>query len=247
MDEVEQFDIGSPAKRLSALIASWQAHRVYTRIRNEYCSLAIALNREGRWAPAFRPTPTIPYRQNQRSSIHMTIHRDMVVIECHWLRCRGEDVWPRDREYRVIFDATAPFQVDLAASFACRNWSKLHRAEEALILTTWQQCQLKAMQGSAVSDRRVAAIDGIRKDAERIPPKIVAVRRAIREWCKKDKRMVPHRQVYEDLWLAREMLGKDASIMDIAKLGGLIAGVLPLSERTVRDKLGRLDKRIAGI
>lgn len=236
----------SLAARMSALVASYKAHGDYTQIRDEYCGLAIALNREKLHAPAFRPAPKVPFRNDLRSPAHLTLHRDLLVIDCHWLRCREEDVWPRDEEYRALFDTGLPFSFVLASSFASRNWEKLHRADEALILTTWQQCQLMAMKGAVVRDRLTAAENGTGRGVERVPPRITVVKRTMREWCHKDRRITPYRQTYEELWLARELLDKGGSMKDIAVLGGLIAGVSPSSEKTARNKLKRLDNRLAG-
>lgn len=246
MDDVAHVGVGPVVKRMSELVAEWQRHGDYMQVRADYCSLAISLNRECLLAPDFRPTPKIPKIKSRRSPADLTLHRDLLVIDCHWLRCRREDVWPRDDEYDSLFDANVPFSFDLAAAFACRNWTKLHRTDEALILTTRQQCQLKTMKGTVVRDRLILAEDGLGRGEERTRPKIVSVRKAMREWCSKDKRIIPYRKSYEDLWLARELLGTGASMKDIAVLGGLIAGVLPSSERTVRGKLNRLDKRMTG-
>ena len=222
---------------LSAVVESWMKHNNYMRIRDEYCRLSISLNHSTLLAPAFRPFPTIPFLKKNQSESDKVLHRDRVVIDCHWLRCRNELVVPRDKEYGPLFDVSVPFSFNLAASFACENWSSKHRAEEALILTPWQQPQLLSMQDEAVRNRRKEAEEGIGRGVDRRQPKIVLVRKTIREWCRKDKRIIPHLKTYEDLWLARELLGDGASMNEIAKLGGMIAGVPPLSEKSIRDKL----------
>lgn len=231
------------AVRLAELIAEWDAHKDYMLIRDEYCTLSVALNHEGLQAPAFRPSPTIPFLTKNRRESDNCLHKDRIVIECHWLRCRHELVLPRDEKYQPLFDVVESFSFSLAESFACKNWSNKHRADEALILTTWQQSQLSSMQGDVVQQRRKAAEEGFGRGADRVPPTIVLIKRSMREWCKKDKRIIPYRKSYEDLWLARELLDSGASMNDIAKLGAMISGVPPSSERVVRDKLKRLDER----
>lgn len=238
---------GESVNRLEQLVAEYQKHGDYLAIRDEYCSLSIALNHARQFAPAFRPTPKIPRITSKRSKAHMTLHQDQVVIDCHWLRCRGEVVTPDKTEFQPLFCDTVPFSFELAATFACRNWSRLYRTDEALILTTWQQTQLTTLQGEAVRGRRAAAKDGVSHGASRIPPKITAVKRAMREWAQRNKLVVPEQKAYEDLWLARELLGVGSAKKEIAILGGLISGAPPLSEKTVRDKLRKLDDRMSGV
>ncbi len=246
MDGIDHHGVGGLGEQMARLVAEWKTHGEYMRIRDEYCCLASALNREGLKAPAFRPVPTIPKLKDRRTQANMTLHRDLLVIDCHWLRSRSENVWPRDAKYQPLFDIAVPFSFDLAALFASEVWTKLHRADEAFILTARQQCQLKTMKGTDVRDRLELAENGFGRGVVRVRPKIVAARKAMREWCSKDKRLIPHRQVYEDLWLARELLDQNTSMKDIAELGGLIAGTPPLNEKTVLDKLKRLNNWMTG-
>jgi hypothetical protein len=246
MDSFDCLVVGNLVARMTRLVVDCKAHGDYMLIRDEYCSLAVALNREGLMAPAFRPAPIIPKLKERRTATNMMLHRDSLVIDCHWLHCRCENVYPRDDEHKPLFDIAAPFQFELAASFACKVWSKLHRADEAFVLTTWQQCQMRTMKGVDVSDRLVAAKNSSGRGEYRVRPKIVSVKRAMREWCNRDKRLIPLRQCYEDLWLARELLGTSGSMTEIALLGGFITGVRPSNERTVRGKLKRLDEHMTG-
>ena len=237
---------GTLSERMSKLIAEWREHKNYMLIREEYCALSIAMNHEGLQAPAFRPALTIPFLKKDQQESDKTLHKDRVVIDCHWLHCRGEHITPRDDQYKPLFNLAEPFLFTLASLFASENWTNKHRAEEALILIDWQQSQLMAMVGEIVCERRKTALDGIGKGDNRKPPKITLVKRTLGEWSRRDKRIIQHIKTYESLWLARELLGASASMNDIALLGALIAGVPPSSERVARDKLKRLDARISG-
>lgn len=245
-DVVEPCLMADLAERMARLVAEWKKHGDYMRIRVEYCGLAIALNHEGLLAPAFRSMPTIPYLKARRTPSNMTMHRDFIVIDCHWLYCRGKIVDAHDaaKDYLDMFDSAEEFSFDLANDFACKNWANRYRSEEVLVLTPVQRCQLKTMKGKIVGDRYMLAKKGLGKGESRIKPKIIAVKEALAAWCHKDKRIIRERQCYENLWLAQELLGKDASIRDIAELGGLMSGQKPLAEKTVREKLQKFAKRL---
>lgn len=243
-DVVNKLDAGNLAKRMSELVVAWKKHNDYMLIRDEYCELAIALNYEGSLAPAFRPITKKPIIKGKQNPPDMLAHQDRLVIECHWLRCRHEYVLPRDIEFQELFDVDVPFSFSLAADFAAKGWRSKHRADEAFYLTNRQRCQLFSMRGDIILGRHNAAKDSSGRGDNRVPPKNVKLRKALREWCGDDKRIIPEQQAYENLWLARELLGNGASMREIAELGGFISGAIPLSERTVRDKLQRLDKRM---
>jgi hypothetical protein len=234
------------AKRMSELVESWRKHGDYMQIRDEYCELAIALNYEGLLAPAYREMPKNPPPGSTWEPINLLLHQDRVVIECHWLRCRHELVLTRDNKYQALFDVTVPFHFDLAASFASEGWKSNHRTDEALYLTTWQQCQLIALQGAEVRERRETIPSVPKHGPKPWHSKIFYVRRALREWCRSDRRIIAEQKAYENLWFARELIGKGGTMIEIAKLGGFISGVCSLNESTVRSKLKRLDKHMAG-
>ena len=72
-------------------------------------------------------------------------------------------------------------------------------------------------------------------------------RRCMNRWCEIDPRMREHRDMYEALWLARELLGDDARADHLAQLATLKIGrgAAPLTAGTVRDKLRKLDRQFA--
>lgn len=245
-DSDDKFETVNLAKIMSDLVESWEKHRDYMQIRDAYCNLSIAMNHEGLFAPAYRAYPTIHRHASRRPKDYHIIQKDRLVIECHWLCCRQESVVTRDQKYQPLFDVNQPFPFDLSEKFACENWSNKHRADDALYLTAQQQSQLFALQGDIVRERRVLAMDGIKEVKPRVPPKVKVVRLVLRKWGEKKSVIVAQYEAYEGLWLARELLDKDASRREIAKLGGLITGTSPLDESTVRLKLAGLDKRISG-
>lgn len=229
---------------LETLMAALSRHGDYHLIRDEYCRLSILLNLQGRLAPAFRPKPNPGKRKG--NPVFLEIHRDQVVIDCHWLYCRRQMVKVRDSEFRPLFRRAQPFPFDLAWTFANKVWKKAHRADEAFSLTPFQQCQLAALRGVRVSTRFTAALEGVRKPGARIPPKVALVRQRLAEWCERNRRIVPLFDDYERLWLAREVLGPDASVSLIAELFALMTGQDVRAEKTISDKLKRMDGHIGG-
>lgn len=245
-DSDDKFETINLAKILSDLVESWEKHRDYIQIRDAYCNLSIAMNHEGLFAPAYRAYPKIHRHASKRTKDYHIIQKDRLIIECHWLRCRQESVVTRDQRYQPLFDVNQPFPFDLSEKFASENWSNKHRADEALYLTAQQQSQLLALQGDIVRERRTLAMDGVQEVGARVPPKVKVVRLVLRKWGEKKSAIVAQYEAYEALWLARELLDKDASRREIAKLAGLITGTSPLDESTVRLKLAGLEKRISG-
>ncbi|MFZ2973861.1 MAG: hypothetical protein WA049_14590 [Ferribacterium limneticum] len=75
--------IVDPARRLEFLISELCVHRNYSAIRKEYCQLAVVLNLQGRLAPAYRADPKKAW--DKPNKVFFEIHRDQVVIDCHWL------------------------------------------------------------------------------------------------------------------------------------------------------------------
>jgi hypothetical protein len=245
-DSNDKFETINLANIISDLVDTWEKYRDYMQIRDAYCTLSIAMNHLGMISPAYRAHPTINPVLSKRDENYRIIQKDRLIIECHWLRCRQESIVTRDKKYQALFDSNQLFPFELSEKFASENWSNNHRADEALYLTAQQQSQLIALQGNIVRERRARAMDGIKVDGVRVPPKVKVVRLALRKWSEKKSVIATQYQIYEALWLARELLDKDASMREIAKLGSLITGASPLDESTVRLKLAGLDKHILG-
>ena len=233
-----------PLGRYNALLAELRLHGDYRRVRDEYCRLSILLNLEGKIAPAYRPVPKTGNKRGH--SVYLEIRRDQVVIDCHWLYAAKQLITARDAEVQPLFKIGQPFPFDVAWVFANKKWTGVHRANEALYLTVFQQCQLVTMRGKTVSARHDAALAGSISPGCRVPAKIATVRQSLHEWCGRDRRMIPHREDYEQLWLAQELLGADAPVRQIAELSALMAGRQPRADKTVRAKIEKMHRHIAG-
>lgn len=242
--------VGADARTaLTALAAEYKASGDYASIRSRYMALNLHLNEERAWAPAFRPRPVIPKMKSSHLPKHMEIHQDQVVIDCHWLRCIGSPVYPRDEAYQPLFDAETPFSEALARSFAEQPWSKVHRTDDALALTLFQQAQLGTLESTEIMTRRRHALRGTGAGATRISARMSTFRRCMNRWCESDPRMRQHRDMYEALWLARELLGDEARADHLAQLAALKigGGAAPLTAGTVREKLRKLDRKLASV
>ena len=234
---------------LTDLLKEYKASGDYASIRSRYVAMNLRLNEEGAWAPAFRPRPIVPKLPSAQRPEHLEIHRDQIVIDCHWLRCTGSPVYPRDDTYEPLFERETPFDMELAGSFAEQKWSKKHRVDEALALTPFQQAQLGTLQSIEIMTRRRHALRGTGAGATRISARMSTFQRCMNRWCESDPRMRQHRDMYEALWLARELLGDEARADHLAQLATLRlgSGAAALSAGTVREKLRKLDRQLASV
>lgn len=230
--------------QLKELLKELHAHKNYSLIRIEFVELSALLNNQGLLAPAFRPQPMLGLVKG--SPTYMDIHRDQIGLDCHWLHCRREMVVTRDEELRPLFDPDGTFPFALAKEFAQQVWTKKHRIEQLLVLTHRQQCQLATLRGKNVEGRFEAALKGIGKGRGRVPPKVTAVRLQLYEWAERNKGVRPLLKDYENLWLAKELLGNAAPIRQIAELFSLVSGKPKLDDKTVKGKLETLGKNIGG-
>ena len=233
-----------PLSRLEALIDELRQHGDYRRVRDEYCQLSILINLQGAIAPAYRLLPKPGKRKGD--PVFLEIHRDQLVIDCHWLHSKKERVRAKDGDFWKMFDSTRPFPFAVAWAFASKNWRKSFRANEALFLTSFQQCQLAALRSEAISERFNHAENGVHRGGGRAPAKLATVRQALGEWCERDRRIIPHYDDYVRLWLSRELLGAGAPIRQIAELFALMSGAVPRDDKTIRGKLEKMDRHIGG-
>jgi hypothetical protein len=236
--------VTNPRQRLDILIEELCTHRDYHRIRDEYCQMSILINLEGVIAPAFRPQPKVSATKG--NPIYFEIHRDQLVIDCHWLHCKGERITVRDTELRHLFDRAHEFPFGQAWAFAKQKWKSQHRVDEVLHLTIRQQCQLVTLHSKQVADRLERATKSTKPHGVRLPPKLAAVRQQLNEWGERSPRVVMHLKDYEHLWMASELLGVGAPPKHVAELFALAIGK-SLDEKTVRDKLKNLNGHIVGV
>ncbi|MBU1691135.1 MAG: hypothetical protein KJ958_07035 [Gammaproteobacteria bacterium] len=229
------------------LACRYRREKEYWEIRDEFVFVSLALNQYGLSAPAFRNQPRIPHFMNKRDDSHEQLLIDQIVIDCHWVYCSREEVavlWP---ELKVMFDHESPFDcIVVCTQMAAKNWSKEFRADELLRLSNRQQHQLMQIRGEKLKDQYRRLTEGGKQlnpegRSTRFPAQVLPIRKAITEWADRKHQVRGHQDMYQALWVARELLGSDAPIKHIADLAALQCGIKPLSARTVADKLKLLD------
>jgi hypothetical protein len=229
------------------LASQFRKNKDYLEIRDEFINVSLALNRFGLLAPLFRDQPRIPYAKSKRDASHKQLLIDLIVIDLHWLYCRKENVSPRWPELKKMFDHTWQFDCAVVSELiADRNWSAEFRTSEILQLNNRQQVQLVQLRDANRKDNYRALVEGVREldstnGNSRKKAKVQPIRQVINEWADRTHQIRGHEEMYEALWLAKELLGHDARIKQIAELAALRCGVKPLSARTVADKLKQLD------
>jgi hypothetical protein len=216
----------------------------YLFSRKAYCALSIELNFRGLIAPAFRPSPTIPKSVKKYSDTHRAIQRDRLVIDCHWLHARGESVYLSESKWKGILNMSKDFSFERVSEFASQKIRNEYRATAIMGLTTRQQLQMLALRSEEVQELYANLYKSIREPGKkRQPPKLELIEMAINQWCEADLRVVPNRPQYVALAKAIELMGK-SSPTQLGELMGLILGVPPLAESTVRQKMIKLRKAI---
>ncbi len=220
----------------------------YSGIRTRYCEVSIELNIRGLWAPAFRPSITIPLMAKKRQESHMLVHRDRLMIDCHWIHSKKMDVYP-EQYWRPLFKGP-PFRTDLAEEFATREAASDYRTETILGLTTLQQLQLKALRGAEVAAHKKAIVKHERdKDGRLVTPRLRAITAVINRWCEVQPKIRAQRSKFIAHAEARLLLEAvvTPTWREVAELGGLIQGVKPLGDKTVSDFMKNLDLKVKAL
>ena len=214
----------------------------YLISREAYCALSVELNSRGLVAPAFRPSPTIPYLKNARKPSHTLIQRDRIVIDCHWLHARREIVYLSESKWRGILNMSKDFSFERVSEFASQKIKNEYRATAIMGLTKRQQLQMLALRSEEMQELYGNLYKSIREPGKkRQPPKLELIEMAINQWCEANSRMTQHRSQYVALAKAIELTGK-SSPAQLGELMGLMLGVPPLAESTVRQKIIKLRK-----
>lgn len=214
----------------------------YLFSRKAYCALSLELNFRGLIAPAFRPSPTIPKSVKKYSDAHRAIQIDRLVIDCHWLHARGESVYLSESKWKGILNMSKDFSFERVSEFASQKIKNEYRATAIMGLTTRQQLQMLALRSEEVQELYANLYKSIREPGKkRQPPKLELIEMAINQWCEADPRVVPNRPAYVALAKAIELMGK-SSPTQLGELMGLMLGVPPLAESTVRQKIIKLRK-----
>lgn len=231
--------------RLTTLASRFRDDKDYVAIRHEYVQVSFLLNELGLLAPVFRDQPRIPFKRADWGKFTQLLI-DQIVIDLHWMWCRGERIKWRWAELERMFDLSVDFDGDAIASrVGAKNWSCDFRVEELATLSDRQQAQLLQLRSRALKKRFRELVEGERElgaggRATRTKAAITPVRRAIANWAEVNHRVRGQEEMYEALWLAMELLGPDATKKQISELAALRCGVKPRDPKTVSDKLASL-------
>jgi hypothetical protein len=215
----------------------------YLLVREEFCTLSIELNNRKLIAPAFRPSPTIPYLKKYRNNSHLLMQKDRIVIDCHWLHARKVKIYSSEPNWRGIFNLSKEFSFEKVSEFASHDIKNEYRATAIMKLTPHQQNQMRALRSVETQKRFQDLYESLRDGKRRLQPRLELIELAINQWCEADVRIVPHRPQYAALAMAIELTG-DSSPTLLGELMGLILGTPPLAESTVRQKIINLRKAI---
>jgi len=229
------------------LAIEFRRDRDYEAIREEFVQVSLALNQFKRLAPVFRDQPRLPFKKaDQKRFTQLLI--DQIVIDLHWLHCRGETVRPKWPELQILLAPSSRFDCDaIATMLAAKNWTSDFRVQELIIVNDRQQRQLMQLRPKALKELFRSVLDGKGKPDKadgRKAAKMAVVRMTIANWADNTHQIRGHEDMYESLWVARELLGAKASNDDIGELAGLQCGMPPLDRKTVAGKLKRLDAKL---
>lgn len=235
-----------PLAKLIDLTDELAKHGDYSRVRDEYCQLSIQLNLQGQLAPAFRPM--LVTGRKYGDSVFNAIHRDQLVIDCHWLQVTKQFFKIRDKdvEFARMFKPAASFPFDLAWEFAKKKWTSNHRVNDMLRLTPFQQCQLVTLRGDEMQARIQQVEHGTRKDGRFIPSPLSAFEQGLSAWCERDVRIHKHREGYLAVWKARMFLGVKASVRQVGELAAMMLGEAPKDDKTIRSREVNIGRHILG-
>jgi len=245
IDELPKID--APLKCLEELMAELRRHGDYNRVREEYCQLSTLLNLQGLVAPAFRPATVTGMKFGD--SVFKAIHRDKLVIDCHWMSVTKQFVKVRakDIEFAPMFKGNKPFPFDLAWQFANRVWTANHRVVDMLRLTEFQQCQLAALRSDVIKKRIEGIENGTRKGGVFIPAPLSIFEQGLNAWCERDRRICKHREGYVAVWKARSFLGEAASVRQVGELAAMMLGEAPKDDKTIRGREEKIGRHILGV
>ncbi len=226
---------------LEALTKVFNATKDYGRVRDEFCSISLALNEQGLWAPSYRPQPRLsPFAK--KTPVNLMLHKDHLIIDAHWLWSKQSTAMFSGKYDRLLGSAKT-FDFELACEYAGEEWTSDYRAGEHFCLPSEVQWQLCTTRSKMHIEQYHALVDGVHSGKARTPARICAVKRTVATWARINHRIRGEEQAYTDLWLSREMLGIKAAAKEIAELAGFMRGHVPLDASTVRNKLKGLDSR----
>lgn len=232
-------------KRSIELASQFRCDRDYHAIRDEFVRVSLALNQWGMVAPVFRDQPKIPYKKKEWEK-YTQLLIDQIVIDLHWLGCRGERLFPRWPELKSLLQHVGEFDCDaIAEQIAGRGWTCDFRVNELITVCPRQQTQLMQLRSNEMKDRFRILLEGKSeleegKRTSRSKAEVSAVRMAIATWADGNHRVRGQEEMYEAIWLAMRLLGPKAKPEEIAILAAYRCGVKPLHRTTVSAKIETL-------
>lgn len=232
-------------KRSIELASQFRRDRDYDAIRNEFVYVSLALNQWGMLAPVFRDQPQIPYNKKEWEKLTPLLN-DQIVIDLHWLYCRGERLLPRWPELKSLLQGAGGFDCNaIAEQIAERGWTCDFRVNELITVCPRQQTQLTQLRSKEMKERFRILLEGKSelkegKRAGRTKAEVSAVRMAIATWADGNHRVRGQEEMYVAIWLAMRLLGSKAKPKDIANLAAFRCGVKPLDRKTMVGKVDTL-------
>ncbi|MBT9521096.1 MAG: hypothetical protein IV101_09375 [Dechloromonas sp.] len=234
-------------ERSIQIASQFRRDKDYNPIRNEFIYVSLALNQLGMLAPVFRDQPKIPYNKKEWEK-HTPLLNDQIVIDLHWLHCRGERLLPRWPELKSLLQHAGEFDSDaIAKQIAGRGWTCDFRVNELITVCPRQQTQLMQLRSNEMKERFRTLLEGkseqeAGKRTKRTKAEVSAVRMAIASWADNNHRVRGQEEMYEAIWLAMRLLGSKAKPKEIANLAAFRCGVKPLDRKTVVGKVDTLRK-----
>lgn len=204
----------------------------YMQIRDEVCSLNLAMNTTGLCPPAFRPSRKLQFfkaSEAGKMSLEAKILAcDRKMIDLHWLKERGHRDLMDDLEFRDFF-ILDEFDFRQAEAFVTKRWNNDSRAIKVMSLTPIDQWQLASIVSGEVRERR-----------KKIIAQAATVERRLRDRAQRGSNL--QRDDIADfklLWIA-DQLCDGGPLLLIGKVHGWLRGAEPLAKTTLSPKLRRM-------
>ena len=235
----------SLVERSIRLASQFRRDRDYKAIRTEFLHVSMALNQFGMQAPVFRDQPKMPYKKAEWQR-YTHLLNDQIVIDLHWLHCRGERLLPRWPELKSLLQHADGFDCDaIAEQIAERGWTCDFRVNELITVCPRQQTQLMQLRSKDMKEHFRLLLEGKSeledgKRARRTKAEVSAVRMAIATWVDGNHRVRGQEEMYESIWLAMRLLGSKAKPEEIAILAAYRCGVKPLNRKTMVGKIKKV-------
>jgi len=232
--------------KLKSLVCEFQESRVYAAIRSRYLQLSIELNLYKRLAPCARPNPAIASGEKFGSQFHMETQIDQLLIDTHWLHTTHADVEVCEgyERFAPLVNSQNDFPMELANEFARLNIGNDFRALGVFVITEFLQYQLIKMQTDSVKNK-IASFSKRRSTADnrRLAAMTKILEQELKQWKLEDPRVSDQLPCYSALWKAHAMLGAGCSTKLLAQLTALLSGEAQRSNKTISEKLKKLQAR----